>query len=197
MSRWEEFSDLLTPNQVTWSLVIVVAIELGKPGLGRLLLFFCDWEGECDTMWYPDTKKQFVSICWLQACPCSAVPKCYFRVGDVQYKAMTVDVCSVLCVISGGIHFCRWHVSFSIHLGRCVVLCFEHWIVVTNRLFLLQVSHYSHWYVVIFVPANIGYPKKQMVITLSRHWPVNLFHPGVLTILTYNPVRIPVNHMML
>ena len=106
---------------------------------------------------------------------------------------MTVDVCSVLCVISGRIHFCKWHVSCSIHLGRCVVLCFEHWIVVTNRLFLLQVSHYSHWYVVIFVPANIGYPKKQMVITLSRHWPVNLFHPGVLTILTYNPVRIPVS----
>ena len=191
MSRWKEFSDLLTPSHVTWSLVNVVSIliwaSLGWAGY----YFFCEREGECDTQ----IEK---TICWLQACPCSAVPKCYFRVGDCTIQSY--DSRCLQCFVwffSGGIHFCRWHVSFSIHLGRCVVLCFEHWIVVTNRLFLLQVSRYSHWYVVIFVPANIGYPKKQMVITLSRHWPVNLFHPGVLTILTYDPVRIPVNHLML
>lgn len=62
MSRWEEFSDL------------------GKPGLGRLLLFFCEREGKCDTQ----IEK---TICWLQACPWSAVPKCYFRVGNCAIQS--------------------------------------------------------------------------------------------------------------
>lgn len=52
----------------------------GQAWVGQATTFFCEREGECDTQ----IEK---TICWLQACPCSAVPKCYFRVGDCAIQS--------------------------------------------------------------------------------------------------------------
>ena len=58
----------------------------------------------CDTQIQKNNLYQFVGFRHVLVPQCLSVTSV---LETVQYKAMTVDVCSVLCVISGGIHFCR------------------------------------------------------------------------------------------